>query len=191
MNKHLEKALVKKYPKLFKNMYGDPKKTCMAWGCDCGDGWYFLLNTLCLAIQDHTNQQNKWVKMKIPGEEPVKQTIFRQVKEKFGALRIYSEGGDAYTRAITAFTEILSIFTCENCGKMDQTIGRTQGWIQSLCPTCAEAYKKPIVQRKKEIALWKKVIATRTAPLRAWKTVEELTPEDFKQPKPIKKRKKK
>jgi len=33
MNKILEAHLIKKYPKMFVEMYGDRTKTCMAYGC--------------------------------------------------------------------------------------------------------------------------------------------------------------
>lgn len=64
----------------------------------------------------------------------VPQVIFRQVKEKYSMLRIYSSGGDAYTEALTEFSEQLAMRTCEVCGRMDETVGRNlHGWSRTTC----------------------------------------------------------
>ena len=57
---------------------------------------------------------------------------FTQIKEKFGTLRMYYDGGDAVTRAVTTFAEIMSSRTCEVCGNKGETI--TTGWHRTLCP---------------------------------------------------------
>lgn len=159
MNKLYEHYLVKKYPKMFRDMYGDPKKTCMAWGCSCGDGWFYLLDSLCNSIQRY-----------LYNKKPTPQVVFHQIKEKFGALRIYSEGGDEYTRGMIDHTEALSAFTCEHCGSQDLNVGHTSGWIQSLCPACADEFKKKIGQRKDLLKLQAKVIKNRTNPQATKKT---------------------
>lgn len=60
MKKELELELVKKYPKLFKGYGGDPRKTCLSWGCECGDGWYNLIDHACFLIQNHIDNQRKY-----------------------------------------------------------------------------------------------------------------------------------
>lgn len=72
MTKDLELKLVQKYPTIFKDYGGDMRKTCMAWGFECGDGWYDLINKLCSDIS------------KIDSN-----VIAIQVKEKYGTLRFY------------------------------------------------------------------------------------------------------
>ena len=76
MEEELEETLVKKYPDIFKDHGGDPRKTCMAWGLAVGDGWYVLLDDLCGDLKD------------IIGKKDI-QVIAHQVKEKFGGLRFY------------------------------------------------------------------------------------------------------
>lgn len=76
MNKKLELLLVKNYPIIFKEYGGDITKTCMAWGLECGDGWFTLLNKACKAIQKTCDKYN----IEFTAE---------QVKEKFGGLRFY------------------------------------------------------------------------------------------------------
>jgi hypothetical protein len=53
MSPELDNGLVIKYPKIFKNRYGDMMTTAMCWGFECGDGWYDLLNHACSLIQSH------------------------------------------------------------------------------------------------------------------------------------------
>ena len=180
MNHLLEVHLTKTYPKLFRDMYGDKKKTCMAWGCACGDGWFFLLEHLCGNIQRHIDHRKEMIKKGFK-EDTISQVVFLQVKEKFGALRIYYSGGDQYIGNIITYTESLSCWICENCGKFNQEVGRTgKGWIQSLCVECATEYKKQIGCRKELVALWKKIAASRKNPKRAWKGIDEpFTPSDL------------
>lgn len=52
MREELDAELVKKYPRMFRNRYGDMRETCMCWGFECGDGWYDILDSLCGNI-DH------------------------------------------------------------------------------------------------------------------------------------------
>lgn len=59
MNVNLDAALVKKYPKIFANRFGDPKETLMCWGFECGDGWYDLIDVLCYKIQSTIDAQNE------------------------------------------------------------------------------------------------------------------------------------
>lgn len=166
---------------MFRDMYGDPKKTCMAWGCSCGDGWFYLLDSLCNSIQRYIdNKANAIKKGWAYKKTSVPQIIFHQIKEKFGTLRIYSEGGDDYTQGMIDHSESLSAFTCENCGSQSFEVGRTKGWIQSLCPACAEEYKKQIFQRKDLLKLQAKVIKSRKNPKRAWKGIDDpFNKDDF------------
>lgn len=199
MNKILETYLVKKYPKIFRDMYGDPRQTCMAWGCACGDGWFHVLDCLCFAIQDHIDQRTESIKKKYSaeGDKEIPQVIAHQIKEKFGTLRFYYEGGDEYIRGLIRMAECMTYRLCENCGKTEG-VGVTKGWIQHLCPECSAEYNKPIVSSNPDITkVWKQVIKSRKNPKRAWKGQDEpFTKEDFippyvKNKKPAKKKGKK
>lgn len=122
MNKTLDEQLVNKYPKIFANRYASPDKTAMCWGFECGDGWYDLIDHLCSEIQWHLDKNAK------PGTT---QFVAVQVKEKFGTLRFYGEGGDENIRNMIWFAEGFSAKLCEQCGKPGtQTRG---GWIRTLC----------------------------------------------------------
>jgi triacylglycerol esterase/lipase EstA (alpha/beta hydrolase family) len=106
MKEELEIELVKKYPDIFRFHGGDPKKTCMAWGCEHDDGWYDLIDNLCEYItsvcrgdmvvkyrEDYvkTDEEKKFEQESglKNAHIPVPQPRFLQVKEKFAGLRIY------------------------------------------------------------------------------------------------------
>ena len=188
MNKLLEKYLIKTYPKIFVDMYGPMDKTCLHWGIETGDGWWFLLNNLCSKIQTHIDDPPWVLKDDDSGnhyEKPKKQVcpqvVALQIKEKFGSLRFYYSGGDEYIRGMIDFAESLSYNICENCGRFNEDVGRTQGWIQSLCTTCATEYGKELKYNDKMIFLWEKVVAMRTNPARSWKSLSEVTLDDVKE----------
>ena len=59
MNELLDKQLVEKYPKIFRDRYSNMKVTAMCWGFEHGDGWYNILDALCSNIQHHTDWLRK------------------------------------------------------------------------------------------------------------------------------------
>lgn len=61
----------------------------------------------------------------------VHQVVAAQVKEKFGGLRFYVDGGDDEIYAMISFAEAMSYRMCEECGSPGTTGGR--GWIRTLC----------------------------------------------------------
>jgi hypothetical protein len=46
MTPGLEKQLIEKYPVLFQDVNKSPKETLMCFGCECGDGWFDILDNL-------------------------------------------------------------------------------------------------------------------------------------------------
>lgn len=67
----------------------------------------------------------------VPDE--VEQVVAVQVKEKFGGLRFYYDGGDRVIQEVVTFAEDLSMVVCEECGAPGERGG--EGWIGTLCPT--------------------------------------------------------
>jgi len=64
------------------------------------------------------------------------QVVAVQVKEKFGQLRFYADGGDAYTRGVLSMAEAMSYSMCEECGAPG--VVRRGGWWRTLCDTHAD-----------------------------------------------------
>jgi hypothetical protein len=139
MNTVLEKYFIDTYPKIFGDMY--KTNTCMAFGIECKDGWFFLLDTLCRSIQTYIDARVILIEKGYAEHDESKlipQVVARQIKEKFGALRFYYDGGDSTVENMVDITEQMSYYTCEECGRHDQTVGRTfKGWIRPLCAKCA------------------------------------------------------
>lgn len=167
MNKPLEVTLVTNYPIIFKDYGGDMRKTCMAWGMECGNGWFKLIDDMCYNITH------------LIGDQDIK-VIANQVKEKFGGLRFYHtilkkqnlfdkidskirnfmfkmKWGVSYWKLtdfrkkiyttieeqlsdIIDIAEVQSYTTCETCGNPGERRGG--GWIKTLCDSCNKKKKK-------------------------------------------------
>jgi hypothetical protein len=63
-----------------------------------------------------------------------------QVKEKFGGLRFYYDGGNDYIDGMVRLAEDLSYKTCEYCSSTEN-VGQTRGWIVTLCKKCFDEGK--------------------------------------------------
>ena len=70
--------------------------------------------------------------------EAVPQVVAVQVKEKFGWLRFYVNGGDDVTYAYISMAESMSYRTCEECGTPGKIY--TDGWHRVLCDAHAAEY---------------------------------------------------
>lgn len=115
------------FPSMFSGKYG---------GFAVGPGWYPLLETLCQNIQQHIDNSN--------GKCP--QVIVEQIKEKFGGLRFYYQGGDDFIHGAVWLAESLSVITCEECGAPAER--RNTGWIKSLCKN---HFKELEIERSKHM----------------------------------------
>jgi len=131
MNYDLQNQLFVKYPSIFRQKDLSAQETCMRRGITCGDGWYNIIDTLCSQIQHHlTYNLTKELDLETVNVEAV------QVKEKFGGLRFYYNGGDELIRGLVSMAEGLSNCTCDNCGSPGTQ--NEKGWIHTLCSPCRE-----------------------------------------------------
>ena len=119
------------YPRMFNGRYG---------GFAVGKGWWPLIEKLCNTIQRHidwANDNNAALTIsnpynnKIP--DKVEQVVVEQVKEKFGTLRFYYQGGDDYISGAVSLAESLTGHLCEDCGGFGKV--RHGGWVRVLCDT--------------------------------------------------------
>lgn len=101
------------------------------FGFECGDGWLGLIDGTLDLIQRHSIDLDVDIRL-------------RQVKEKFGELRIYSQGGDNLTREIFDIAELVSGKTCEICGQPGQLCNR-QGWMQVRCNDHIQEIKNTLI----------------------------------------------
>lgn len=63
-----------------------------------------------------------------------------QIKEKFGGLRFYYDGGDDTIGGMVTMAEAWAGHTCEQCGNKGMTRGG--GWIRTLCDEHEAEYLK-------------------------------------------------
>jgi hypothetical protein len=134
MRDELDRQLCEKYPLIFADRNKSMMETCMCWGFEHGDGWYQILDSLCANIQSHIDWQNENFAKGYPHyEKPVPQVVAQQVKEKFGTLRFYYNGGDDVIDGMVRMAESWSAVACEECGAPGTQNSR--GWIKTLCET--------------------------------------------------------
>ena len=145
MKKELDEALCAKYPKIFKDRHGDMKETLMCWGFDVGDGWYKILDSLCGQIQHYTDWNNENHAKGYTQYKQVPQVVAVQVKEKFGGLRFYYNGGDDHIHGMVRMAESWAANTCEECGAPGKM--RHGGWIRTLCDKHEEERQEKYAKR--------------------------------------------
>jgi hypothetical protein len=128
MSPEKEKYLFETYPKIFQEP-DTPKENLMYFGFECDDGWFYLIDELCKHIQSYIDCNPHL---------NIVQVQATQVKEKFGTLRFYFNGGNNYIEGMVSQTEWLSESTCEICGSHED-VRQTSGWVKTLCD---DHYKK-------------------------------------------------
>lgn len=138
MRTELQQTLTEKYPKIFQVIESQRLMPYAMFGIECGDGWYNIINALCFQIQNHIDWNNSQRKrllennlynVSIPDE--ISQVTVSQVKEKYGDLRFYYEGGDSKIDGMVRMAEAMSAVTCEVCGDVGKMRGH--GWYYTAC----------------------------------------------------------
>jgi hypothetical protein len=146
MSPDLDRKLCETHSLVFRNR--GKRGTVMGRnGFECGDGWYALIDAACVVIsapcdrarfeyehalkagEGDTVVERARAKM---DEEAARVPVAHQVKEKYGSLRIYLNGGGERARAACEFVEYLSEFVCEICGKPGQSL-QAGGVLRTRC----------------------------------------------------------
>jgi len=117
MSPELERQLIEKYPKMFRENAG----------IECGDGWYDIIDYLCAGIKVHTDFWN----LNRATRPVIEQVVVDQIKEKFGTMRFYYSGGDEYISGLASMAEAVTAITCEVCGERGSV--RPTRWVKTLC----------------------------------------------------------
>ncbi len=120
------------YPKMYSQPYG---------GVCTGPGWWPIITQLSFSINQHLiriEQRRKWcIENGKEPPEPVEQVVVTQIKEKFGGLRFYYDGGDDYIAGLVEMAEVWAENACEVCGAPGKE-SNVRGWLQTLCDTHAK-----------------------------------------------------
>jgi len=143
------KQMETKYPDMFGQPYG---------GFAVGVGWWPIIEELCAEIDAYTKWRNNTraallkdnpYKQKIPKEvTPVK---VAQIKEKFGGLRFYYDGGDDEISGMVRMAERWAGRSCETCGKPGRR--RDGGWIRTLCDEHEAEHQARIAEQARKDGL--------------------------------------
>jgi hypothetical protein len=126
MRTELQSKLSKNYPKIFANQYSIDPHTDY-FGIECSDGWYPIINALCANIQSYLD----WINRNQDTLPVVEQVVVTQIKQKFGGLRFYYDGGDDRIFGMLCMAESMADITCEECGSPGKRRGK--GWIYTAC----------------------------------------------------------
>lgn len=126
-----EARMTEQYPKMFSQPFG---------GFAIGEGWWPIVESLCHNIQHYLD----WINKNHDAHPVVEQVVVAQIKEKFGGLRFYYDGGDDRVYGMVRMAESWASHSCETCGAPGTS--RSGGWIKTLCDT-HEAERQ---QRNKE-----------------------------------------
>jgi hypothetical protein len=114
LSHELRKELIWKYPKIYDKDFIFEHL----------DGWSWLIDRLSLYLQYLTDHRN------------VPQVEAAQVKEKFGTLRFYYDGGNEMAEYAIRFAEWLSGYVCEKCGSYWAYVHDKDGWYMTRCQRC-------------------------------------------------------
>lgn len=118
MRDALTQLLYNRYPVLFAEHRLDASESGMAWGFQHGDGWFAIVEALASVVT---------------AQAPL--ATAAQVKQKFGALRVYLNKGDAYTRGACNAAERFSLTISEVSGRRGVLMVRRKGfWLRTLAP---------------------------------------------------------
>ena len=124
-----EKNLCEKYSSLLKDKY-----------LECGPGWADVLACLFEQIKTHEAfLEHSGVRIieqedEILDEDDYCRVKIYQVKQKFGGLRVYYDGGDNIIRNFVNQAEDKALTVCEYCGSKDNVkLRRRNSWLYTGC----------------------------------------------------------
>jgi len=121
MNENWQNVLIEKFPIIFQDRYASPSESCLAFGVECGPGWFNILDVLFEEITAFCEKTGF----------PCPKAL--QIKEKFGTLCVYMDLTEDYIGGLISMAESLSGMVCETCGKPGITVGYRAGWLKTRC----------------------------------------------------------
>lgn len=123
MKRELDEKLFNDFPLLY-DKRADVRSSCMAFGFECGDGWYQLIRELSEKLYPLVTSYQC-----IEGEVAPRVV---QVKEKYGTLRFYMDCSTEEMDDIIHEYEDRSCEICETCGKPGE-LDQNTCWLSTVC----------------------------------------------------------
>ena len=138
MREELESILVNKYPELCRDYGGNELVTCFAYGFECGDGWFNLIDDTLSKVDTLAKSCNLNVKID-------------QIKSKLGELRLYiniepGPGGSKIQQVVSQIHNIIDV-AIEESSKISEISGKpatrhsVKGWIYTATEEEIESIK--------------------------------------------------
>lgn len=124
-----ERACAERFPDLFRHLTEKGPYYGIAWGLECGKGWFDILNETFEKL-DKTLVYN----VNEDGCDVEGKPVLHQVKSKFGGLRIYLQSETSEISKIIEEAEERCSVTCELCGAPG--VMRRGNWLMVKCDTC-------------------------------------------------------
>lgn len=128
MKKALEAQIYLQCPLLFRKKSAGLHENLMLFGFDCGEGWYEILEGLCLSIEAYSHG------LLDQGRSMDALPSAAQVKEKWGLLTVYVDNSDEYVQTLIQTASGRSCITCEICGKPGKII--IESYYRVRCTNC-------------------------------------------------------
>ena len=130
-----------KFPEMYSNVY------C---GIEVVDGWQQIIIALSKNIHSYV-KHNNCLREQLLTQKPNNREIpeymefpkVAQIKEKFGGLRFYIDGGDEYINGLIDMAESWAANTCEICGHRGEH-RNDAGSLATLCDKHYEEKKKNV-----------------------------------------------
>lgn len=92
---------------------------------ECEEGWFGLIAQLCECMQRYYDDNTR-------NSDDLTQPRIVALKEKYGRLSIFLEGGDELVEGMVWFAEHLSGSICERTGHPGK-LRKKGGWYKTLC----------------------------------------------------------
>lgn len=132
------KRMEERFPKMLSGQYS---------GFAVGPGWWPILESLFNQIQHYVDWRQEQ-KEKYGRGDGCPDVIVEQIKEKFGGLRFYYQGGDATIDGMVRMAESWAGASCEKCGAPGER--RSGGWIRTLCDEHEAEHQAKMKERFEE-----------------------------------------
>lgn len=105
------------------------------YGFSCGDGWFQLLWDMFAEIENEYRNNGNEINL-----------IIGQIKEKFGALRVYIHNALPVVYEIVERYQKISAEFCEGCG-ISSHIQKRGSYFTTRCDTCYEIRIKMVSEK--------------------------------------------
>lgn len=143
MDEQKFEELAKRWPDLFQKSAAD--------SFSIGNGWYSIVDTFCKLISIRVDNSKSNLKFAIENPDTAfvqsldeleknvvdsinELPVISQITERYGALRIYMQGGNDVMHRHIEFAEAMSLSMCNICGNVGRH--RTGAVAKILCNDC-------------------------------------------------------